>query len=1109
MSIWIAVKLFLSEHALEFIKDVIMSFAEDGFKAGIKKLCGKDKDSVQVSLGSIQEKLDHIEKKLKSNNTSIREIAGKLNGLISSLHIKTAHEVLLKLRAEIPISDQYSLSVVDYALGCCSRYVNKDSCLAEFDRAYAEMIGAGRHDADIIGGKLYCLCLEKNTTEALRMSNGLRELDRSHIWAWIPELYFAKDIKTVYNQLPEDIKANPEILANACMLQRQQISLCVDISTYQVEEPEILEYENIPIWLFNLSVLINRYLIEWNADAYAGNMPPGPACKALFDYSSKYLHLAEKTELGDIVPDIDLFNSITQCRLKSDSDVLVKLKDCKASLQFLPIKQISYALFLSKEERFDEAKVYLESERISEHPGVYNVRFYLALVTADAEYARNTLDAIVDKHITMPSNMLVFLMMVIKEFTKVLNGKAEMVKVDGETDFIVYRELCHFFCDGNYDIAYLKEHYDDAALGLKPFVAIALFDAGMTEEAISLSEKCVRDGYVDFCSQIHFELLKKAKAYFKLDIFLRRIREGGYKDNPIWLIEEYALAGKEEDFPRMLEISKILYEMDKNNPSYFVTYITMQYQNGHFDKVTELYGHIGDYSFTYQVISQLFNVLLLSDLVKESVEFLYHNIKTNAPNEQLSMLYHSACMNPKTAQLIRQEYDVVEEGLYVYYEHNGDRRSDIIVKGQRIDVMIGKKKGETVVVKDRMGKDESYKVDAIFNKYYQLLEDIYKDIHENKFQSAISFNIDDLLSSGNGNILEGMAKVAGHDEEWIAAYNTTLKDYKQGNQTFSALFNSDDYITELYNHLFGTFKVYNIPRVDFSTLYKQIGINLDECGYVVDLSALVLLYEIHLKFGINYSTKFIIPQGIKHLINDTIAKEEYAMPSGIYQMVVDKLAVLEDKDDSWFVTRLKGLKSWIEKTFTSEVVHEMVDLEITEDSFFGKSRYLTLEYQCAILAAKGNRVFLSEDIAMTAVFGKSFPVADVNMYIYHFHKAEYVEISHFFIESDIYGGDIELDYVLQQYDRHLADEPSSYLKCQENFSVCDYLYPVVLNFCSRLLSKSILSPADTLTVDSLLNNIFSHYDKNIATAILVSATQQLPHMKRELLNAYRTVYPLF
>lgn len=1109
MSVLITIKTFLLAKAPGFIKDVLVASAEDGFKAGIKRIFGKKKDPVQEKLGSLEEKLDFLVKKAGSNsNATIREIAGQLNGLITSLHINTAHEVLLKLRSDIPTSDQYTLSVIDYALGCCSRYVNKESCLAEYNRAYTEMIGAERRDADIIGGKLYCFCLEKNKIEAHRMANGLKELDRSSIWSWIPDLVLADDIEVAYKLLPEDVRSNPAILANACMMRKQQTSLCVDLDTYQVDGPQTLEYDNIPIWVFNLSVLINRYIREWNADAFTGNTSAGPYCRELYDYSTRYLSLLEKTELGELTPDIALFNCITDLNLNRTESLLEKLKECKSSPQFLPIKQLSYVLFLSKEGKFEEAKQYLENNGVANDVSLYNIRFYLAVATADGEYAKKTLDDLVENGLEIPGIMLVFLMMAIKDHPDAMKEKAKQVKVTNVIDERVYLELCRSFFNEDADIALLKKHQNETAIGLKPFIAIALFDAGQREEALSLSESCLKDGYVDFSSHIYFDLLKKAKAYSRLDAYLRKVREGGFKDNPNWLREEYALAEKEEDFPRMLCIAESLYSLDAQNPSYFTCYISMECQNGHFDKVAELSKHIWEYAFTPDAATQLFNVLLLSDLVEESIEFLYQYIRSNEPNEQISLLFHSACMNPKTTLVIKKEYDVVEEGMYVYYNHNGEQRSDIIVIGQRTDCMLGKKKGDIVTIKDRMGRDENFEVLVIHNKYYQLLEKIYKDIHENKYQSAFSFTIDDLTSSGNGNILDGMAKVAGHDEEWQAAHKATLDDYKQGKQTISALFRGDEYIAELYNHLFGMFKVYNIPRNDFADLYEKRGVNLNECEFVLDLSALILLYELHLKHGIDYKKKFVVPLGIIHLIEGSIAKEQYAMPAGIYQSVADKLAVIDEQDGTWFKTRLKSLKAWIDETMTVEVAHEMLDVELSEDSIFEKSRYLALEYQCAALTMRGKRVLVSEDIAITASFGVSFPVADVNVLVYHFHEDKYLSVSRFFMESDIYGGDIDVDYVVQQYENHIAEKNSMFAACKENLNYCGHLYSVVLNFCSRVLSKPIITAVDTLTVDTMLKNMFGNYKQKTAAAVLSLAYRQLPQMRQYLLSAYRTVYPL-
>lgn len=1109
MSILIAIKAFILAHVIDFVKDVAVAFAADGVKAGLKRMfCGKKKDPVQETIGTLDGKIDYLISLSKVNpNATIREIAQQLQGLISNLHIQTAHDILLKLRSNIPTSDQYTLSIVDYALGCCSRYINKEACLAEYDRAYTEMIGAERRDADIIGGKLYSLCLEKKNTEALRMADGLKELDRNHIWAWIPELVMADDIEEAYNKISEEYQRKQEVLANACMMRKAQTSLCVNIETYKVEGPESLEYENIPIWVFNFSVLISRYIREWNADAFMGETLAGPYCRELFEYSSRYLKLAEKTELGELTPDIELFNCITGYKVNKDSSLLDRLKASKASVQFLPIKQLSYVLFLSKAGRYDEAKAYLNEKGIVNEASVYNIRFYLSVVTADGEYAKETLDQLVDKRIEIPGIMLVFLMMAIKDYPDELKGNAFNVTVTGEVDAQVYKELCHSFFKEDVNIPYLIEHQTDTAIGLRPFIAIALFDAGLKDEALELSEKCLRDGYVDFGSHIYFDLLKRAKAYSRLDAYLRKVREGGFIDNPIWLREEYALAGKLEDFPRMLSIAEALYRLDNKNPSYFTCYISMQCQNGHFDKVAELSSHIGEYSFTPDAASQIFNVLLLSDLIEKSVEFLYHYIRTNEPNEQLSLLYHSACMNPKTAQVIRKEYDIVEEGSYVYYNHNGETRSDIIVAGQRMDCMIGKKKGEFATLKDRMGRDETFEVVAIYNKYNQLLEDIYKEIYANKYKSAFSFTIDDLTE--NGNILEGMAKVSGHDEEWQAAHKAALEDYKHGKQTIGLLLNGNELISEFYNHLFGPFKIYNIPKADFEDLYEKRGVKLNDLEYVLDLSALILLYELHLMFGVEYKKKIVVPQGIVHLIDATIAKEEYAMPAGVYQTVVDRLATIEEKGGTWFKTRLMGLKSWIEDTMTIEVTHEMLDVDTGEDSVFEHSRYLALEYQCAALTMRGNRVFVSEDIAMTASFGKGFPVADVNVFVSLFHQDKYLEISHFFVESDIYGGEIDVDYVFSEYEKNVMKEASSFAKCRENLDYNHYLCPVILNFCSRIYFKSFLTSGDTLVINTMLVMMFRKYDNKTAKALLASAYRQLPHMKQELLTAYKTVYPLY
>lgn len=223
----------------------------------------------------------------------------------------------------------------------------------------------------------------------------------------------------------------------------------------------------------------------------------------------------------------------------------------------------------------------------------------------------------------------------------------------------------------------------------------------------------------------------------------------------------------------------------------------------------------------------------------------------------------------------------------------------------------------------------------------------------------------------------------------------------------------------------------------------------------------------------------------------------------------EKLAVInESPDESWFMTRLKGLKTWIEEKINVEMAHEMVEVDMKEISVFQKSRYLTLQYQSAALTMRGNRVFVSEDMAMTAVFGNGLAVSDINMFLLHFHQERYKEISRFLVEAAIYGGDIDLDYVFEEYEKSVKGEASYFANCKDNLSFNLYIYPVVLNFCSRVQLKQIITPVDTLTVGSMLSLMFGKYDQKTAMSILASAYKQLPMLRQELLTAYKTVYPL-
>ena len=1062
-------------------------------------------DGVQEALFTIRDLKEMI---LSEPSDVFRKAAADLQPLIANLHVRTAHNIFSDLRKDIKSEDRRTLARIDYYRGCCSRYVNREASISEYNLAYQEMVdnticNGGTYDPDIVAGKVFVLCIGKEKDASIQMASRLKDIERMNTWAWVPDLLFSDDLESAYNNLPEDID-KVLVLANATQIGNNEKSLGVNIQTYDPQIPDTLTFENIPIWLFALSVLTNKYIPEWNAESFMGDVEVGSVCESFHDASSKFLSLVDKTELGELSPDIRLFNTITGYRISKDPELLSQLCDCKCSQQFLTFKQLSYTLFLAKANRFEEAKAYLSNEDIQNDCSIFNMRFYLSVASADRDYALITLKSLVEKGIELPGNMLVFLLLALHDHYDYLKEYAGSVVVIGDVNARVYYEILQSLGGRNVDVDYLLKNQLQVDFPLRPFVAIALNSAGKTPEALDLSESCVRDGYIDLCSNIYFSLLKKTHSYIRLNAFLKKVREGGFTENPLWLREEYVLAMKEEDFPRMLDIAIALYRLNPQNPSYYVCLLSQQYQNGNFEQVRIMVEQLGDYEIVENDVDQVFNVLLLSDMPAKAVDFLYTKIRTLPFSERLSLLFHEACLNPKTGSIIKKEYEAVEVGLYVTYKHNGNVASSIIVDGQRTSCMIGRKPNETVVEQDRLGNDETYEIIVIHNKYYELMEEVYKDIYDNKYQSAFSFSMEDIQPD---DIFGFLAKAAGRDEKWMETYKQNLEDYKHGKQTISSFFHGNDTIAEFYNHLFGDFKVYSVQVEDLTQLYYHRGISIKDLEFVLDLPSVILLYELHIKYGLDYPFPMIVSQGIVNQIEASIAKERYATPAGVYQKVTDFLAPIEiEEGETWLMSRLQGVLAWIKNNTHVEVAHEMVELDAS--SIFDKSRYMAIEFQSVFLAGRDNRAFVSVDLAMTLALGEVMTVSDVNYLIYSFCIDYYGQISDFLLQANIYGCNLDADYVITNYEKHKKGELSTFNQCRENLSYCPSQYTVVLGFCSILLSKPVVTTADRIVAENLLSAMFKLFDRHVGISILASAYKQAPHMRRELLTAFKTTYPI-
>lgn len=1043
---------------------------------------------------------------VNESSQTIRNAVAELKPLIETLHVVTAHQVLDNLRTTIKAEDRKTLSRIDYYRACCSRYINKEQCISEFNLAWQEMIDDGGYDPEIVAGKIYVHCLNKDEKAAKLAADKLKTISRSNVWAWVPNLLFSEDLEKAYQVLPDDID-HLMVLANTCSFGNLKNTLGVDLETYEVQIPESLTYDNIPLWSFNISVLLNRFIPEWNVNA--PKQVVGDATKALFEASGKLLELEKRTQLSAIFNDLIFWNAFSGCQVNPSKELMEALRTASCPKTFEEYRVVAYVICLANlgEKHDEEAKEYLNSTIIT--PATLNQRFLLSLKTMDAAYANETFKMAAKTRVIFPEQVIVYALSAIKNFKEQVKDNASQLKVENETDAKAYKQICNHFFGEEKDITLIQEIKDQVSRPYRPFLAIVLHESGHIEEGIELMRTVVPSDHVELVSHMYADLLASNRChyeeYFK---FLRHMREDlGYTDNPIWLQNEYSIASQLPDIESMVATSGILHHRFPEQKNFYIASLFSLTRANEQEKVKELAEELNKYEYTPEDSIFIYRQLVISRLFEIAVEFLYQQVLQKSTHEGLNLEFHRASMVAATASIINKEYDEVFDGAYVQYKHNGQIKSTIIDASNRDAFLIGLKKGDSTEQKDWRGNPDTYEVIDIHNKYHQLVERIYQDIGENKFNSIHAFQFTDEEMQG-GNIINLLQDITGHDSDWQSQQRERERKYKEGEYPFSIFLDENSLLDDIYNHMFGDFKYYNYPQNLFVQLYEQEQVSVLALQPVFDLPSAVLAFELHLLFNLDFG-KFIVPDSLVKVIEFFIQSEQYGMSSGVYQSVANLLAPLEIiEGDGWSVTRFKALSSWIKEN--AEVVQVTERLNQNHEELFKGSSYITVFYDCLSLVMKGDRVLISGDMALMKLFVNRCPIADLSYLSSVKFQEQYPAICKFFMKADIYGGSLDADYVLAEYAKHSSGKDSTFIQCKENFCYNKSLFQVVFSVCQGIMETPIVNAADELVVEGLLSDTFASVNRDIAYMMLQTFVLQTMsgHFRRIIVSAFKSVYPL-
>lgn len=1052
-----------------------------------------------------------LKDKLSNNpNNTIREITNKLDGLIQSLHIKTAYDQLNALRELITENDKETLALIDYNRGLCSKYVDSKRASNEFSLAYEEMSIAGKALPAIIGGKIYSHIIEENKTDALSLAEELKKLSYSNIWGWIPGLVYAEDLNMAYKALPATIKQDESVIATAIHYLKDFgtfISIS-EMGSYSINPLNTITLDNIPQWLLHISISTTRYFSNWLGNIHLIKDNEEAPYKELHTITSEYIRLINKTELPDLASNVKFINKICEYHSTKNIHLIEEIKTAPYQPNMKLIHHQSYAALQREVGNLEEAKSYLNDYGDGLESSTINLQLLLAVETSDPEYAANTIQTAVNNGIVIHDHHIPLVLTCMHYFGSTIGPKIYDVKIQDETQISVFLEVCKFYLDTNVNIELLNKLEEKSSIFYKPYIALIYHKYGLTQRGIELMRSCIDDSKIDFRSMVYIELLLSDNAYnVELYRYLNKLRSLGYIEDQYLLSKEYELAAIINDFPVMKETSKILYEQNPENGNILASYMVALSELGETEIIQQLYKTSKNIISDDISANNVFTVLLRAKLYREAVDFLYTYIKRQEhPSETICMTYHQSSFIKSTQPIIHEEYETVFEGAFVYYTFNGESKKDIIQKDTRLECMIGKRVDDVIELDNLLGKKDTIVINRINNKYHKLIIDIYKDIMDAKFKSAFSFKIDD-LTDGDG-ILANMSKIAGNTPESRLKHEQNLKDYRKGDLTLGCFIKETDYITGYYNTIFGDFDVYCFTHQDFTSLYEAKKHSLDSHPIVLDLTSLILLHDISVKMQLEKLADYIIAGSIKKYINDCIIREDYGCCDYLHPIVAERLSPIQTiENKSTLYAQLKNLLAWIDNNCTVEEVEEKlnVDIKITENS-----PYMSMVYDSVLLANKHKATLSIEDIALIKQLCNSMPITCVNTITQKYYPDQYEKVCQYFIERHIIGADISTEYLISEYTKFLNKENNSFNVCKLNLAFNHTVFNNTYELCKHILSKDLITQDSTLLVTTLLTEMFKLYDYKTSLMLCrnlckVSSSEIL---KRCILDAFRIAHPI-
>lgn len=518
-----------------------------------------------------------------------------------------------------------------------------------------------------------------------------------------------------------------------------------------------------------------------------------------------------------------------------------------------------------------------------------------------------------------------------------------------------------------------------------------------------------------------------------------------------------------------VEVCNELRQLYPEDPSVIYNTIMCYYQAGKIlDGRIKMIGILKEASLDTIQVKNIFNVLINEGEHKDALDFLYDCIQ-KSQNQELRDFFYQAHLDEEIGKLIDEDKEFVEEGDYIEYSDGTSSFSTNVRTNGLLAAFIGKKVGATIELNQGV-RTQVFTLLKIQSKYAGLLSDIVKDIYNNRSSTIRCFNFDDIKD----NPLEGLKKFIeayrGIDSKYYEEQlKQQLEKYKNGEIPIVLAKGNPD-INNLYELIFGEFRIIQKPLLELQSRFAQIDIRKSFSNRVLDLSSLILIHAISKKFGILFEDKFVISQRTFDYIKGCGLASKRSPQDILYGATLRvNLNQFVSSDDEPILLSiiLDDLLLWIKSNCNVMVVDDMAG--------YGKEEIPTImevHLENILLSQRPDSVLITEDIWLYKYYTNPIVVNTEFFFMQMMRTA--LPISKYLTGLNYLGHNISGDFIIEQILLKERQSENGFEYCLEILKHNPYVLSSLISV-SYKLEKGIISAQRFKLLDQVFYTIFEAF----------------------------------